>query len=215
MDPSIKKPVIELKNISKKYGNKVIFEGFNLSIFKQDMLCIMGASGSGKSTLLYIMGLLETIDSGKIYYYGNEIRYKDKVVNTILREKVGFLFQNHGLVDDRSVDYNLDLVKENSKTEHWDKEKSDVIKMLGLDNSIKKEKCYKLSGGEQQRVAMARLILKDSAIILADEPTGSLDEKNRDVILETLDILNKRGRTIIIVTHDRIVASACSRRINI
>ena len=215
MDPSIKKPVIELKNISKKYGNKVIFEGFDLSIFKQDMLCIMGASGSGKSTLLYIMGLLETIDSGKIYYYGNEIRYTDKVVNTILREKVGFLFQNHGLVDDRSVDYNLDLVKENSKTEHWDKEKSDVIKMLGLDNSIKKEKCYKLSGGEQQRVAMARLILKDSAIILADEPTGSLDEKNRDVILETLDILNKRGRTIIIVTHDRIVASACSRRINI
>lgn len=215
MDPSIKKPVIELKNISKKYGNKVIFEGFDLSIFKQDMLCIMGVSGSGKSTLLYIMGLLETIDSGKIYYYGNEIRYTDKVVNTILREKVGFLFQNHGLVDDRSVDYNLDLVKENSKTEHWDKEKSDVIKMLGLDNSIKKEKCYKLSGGEQQRVAMARLILKDSAIILADEPTGSLDEKNRDVILETLDILNKRGRTIIIVTHDRIVASACSRRINI
>lgn len=215
MDPSIKKPVIELKNISKKYGNKVIFEGFDLSIFKQDMLCIVGVSGSGKSTLLYIMGLLETIDSGKIYYYGNEIRYTDKVVNTILREKVGFLFQNHGLVDDRSVDYNLDLVKENSKTEHWDKEKSDVIKMLGLDNSIKKEKCYKLSGGEQQRVAMARLILKDSAIILADEPTGSLDEKNRDVILETLDILNKRGRTIIIVTHDRIVASACSRRINI
>ncbi len=215
MDPSIKKPVIELKNISKKYGNKVIFEGFDLSIFKQDMLCIMGVSGSGKSTLLYIMGLLETIDSGKIYYYGNEIRYTDKVVNTILREKVGFLFQNHGLVDDRSVDYNLDLVKENSKTEHWDKEKSDVIKMLGLDNSIKKEKCYKLSGGEQQRVAMARLILKDSAIILADEPTGSLDEKNRDVILETLDILNKRGRTIVIVTHDPIVASACSRRINI
>ena len=172
MDPSIKKPVIELKNISKKYGNKVIFEGFNLSIFKQDMLCIMGASGSGKSTLLYIMGLLETIDSGKIYYYGNEIRYKDK-------------------------------------------EKSDVIKMLGLDNSIKKEKCYKLSGGEQQRVAMARLILKDSAIILADEPTGSLDEKNRDVILETLDILNKRGRTIVIVTHDPIVASACSKKINI
>ena len=215
MDPSIKKPVIELKNISKKYGNKVIFEGFDLSIFKQDMLCIMGVSGSGKSTLLYIMGLLETIDSGKIYYYGNEIRYTDKVVNTILREKVGFLFQNHGLVDDRSVDYNLDLVKENSKTEHWDKEKSDVIKMLGLDNSIKKEKCYKLSGGEQQRVAMARLILKDSAIILADEPTGSLDEKNRDVILETLDILNKRGRTIVIVTHDPIVASACSKKINI
>ena len=215
MDPSIKKPVIELKNISNKYGNKVVFKGFNLSIFEQDMLCIMGASGSGKSTLLYIMGLLETIDSGKIYYYDNEIKYTDKIVNKILREKVGFLFQNHGLVDDRSVDYNLDLVKENSKTKHWDKEKSNVIEMLGLDNSIKKEKCYKLSGGEQQRVAMARLILKDSDIILADEPTGSLDENNRDIILETLGILNKRGRTIVIVTHDPIVASACSKKINI
>lgn len=215
MDSSIKKPVIELKNISKKYGNKVVFKGFNLSIFEQDMLCIMGASGSGKSTLLYIMGLLETIDSGKIYYYDNEIKYTDKIVNKILREKVGFLFQNHGLVDDRSVDYNLDLVKENSKTKHWDKEKSNVIEMLGLDNSIKKEKCYKLSGGEQQRVAMARLILKDSDIILADEPTGSLDENNRDIILETLGILNKRGRTIVIVTHDPIVASACSKKINI
>jgi len=167
--------------------------------------------------LLYMMGLLETPDSGVI----NLFQYKDikpnsKIAKTILRNKIGFLFQNFALIDDKTVDYNLDIAHINSKLSKskWHQRKQDVLEELHLDVSLN-EKIYKLSGGEQQRVALARILLKDCDLILADEPTGSLDVQNRDAMIDILRKLNKEGKTIVIVSHDPYIANACNRIINL
>ena len=207
----------QLINVSKSYGKKSVIKNFNLSIEDNELVCITGKSGAGKSTLLYMMGLLETPDSGVI----NLFQYKDikpnsKIAKTILRNKIGFLFQNFALIDDKTVDYNLDIAHINSKLSKskWHQRKQDVLEELHLDVSLN-EKIYKLSGGEQQRVALARILLKDCDLILADEPTGSLDVQNRDAMIDILRKLNKEGKTIVIVSHDPYIANACNRIINL
>ena len=170
-----------------------------------------------KSTLLNIIGLLEEFDDGELIIDGESSPYPNSSgANKILREKISYLFQNFALVDEETVEYNLKLGCKYVKGSKKEKELSisETLKHVGL-NGYEKRKIYELSGGEQQRVAMARIMLKPSKIILADEPTGSLDEKNRDVVLDLLKTLNKEGKTIVLVTHDRYVASQCHRIINI
>lgn len=189
--------MIEGKSITKRFGNLVIFDGLDFIINKGDFVCFSGPSGCGKTTLLNIIGLLEPIDSGKLLINGKEyITNKQKL--EYYRSEVGFLFQNFALIENKTVKQNLEIISKKYRTEC---NITEVLKKVGLEEKID-SKIYTLSGGEQQRIALARLFLKKSNIILADEPTGSLDSKNAEIVMSLLFNLNKMGKTIILVTHD-------------
>ena len=207
--------VIELKNINKNYGNKYLFKNLNFSIKKGEMIAITGASGSGKSTLLNIIGLIDKPDSGEVLICGNKNPYdKEKIKLNLFRNNIGYLFQNYALVDNYTVSKNLDIALEYVKGKDKKKLKEEALDKVGLLDKLN-NKVFELSGGEQQRVALARLILKENDIILADEPTGSLDEDNKAIILRLLKELNNEGKTVVVVTHDKVVADMCDREINI
>lgn len=207
--------IIELKNINKNYGNKYLFKNLNFSIKKGEMIAITGASGSGKSTLLNIIGLIDKPNSGEVSICGNKNPYdKEKIKLNLFRNNIGYLFQNYALVDNYTVSKNLDIALEYVKGKDKKKLKEEALDKVGLLDKLN-NKVFELSGGEQQRVALARLILKENDIILADEPTGSLDEDNKAIILRLLKELNNEGKTVVVVTHDKVVANMCDREINI
>lgn len=206
--------VISLKNICKSFGNKVIFDNFNLNVEEGEFLCITGVSGKGKTTLLNIIGLLEKPDSGSINIMGYdnpEIDSKSGI--KLLRSNISYLFQNYGLVDNETVEYNLKIATRFLKLSKNDEKKKieEALNTVGL-SGYEKNKIFQLSGGEQQRVAMARILIKPTSIVLADEPTGSLDSDNRDLIMELLTKVNEQGKTVIIVTHDKEVVK-CAKRV--
>lgn len=204
--------IIELKEITKAHGSKVVLDKFSLKINEGDMIAIMGASGKGKTTILNILGLIEKYDSGDYLLDGeNNIKINSTKTTKILREKISYLFQNFALIEDETVYYNLNLALKYVKTNKVEKALmiKEALEKVGLPN-IEKSKIYELSGGEQQRIALARIILKPCKIILADEPTGSLDEENAKLVVNLLKDLNNNGKTIIIVTHDDAVAKECN-----
>lgn len=196
--------IVSLKNINKKFDNKVIFKDFNLEVDEGEFLCVTGVSGAGKSTLLNIIGMLEKPDSGTLEINGvTNPRFNSAKGIGLLRNTISYLFQNYGLIEEETVIYNLKVA---THYLHYSKEKrnkkiAEALEKVGL-MGYEKKKVYQLSGGEQQRVAMAKILLKPSKLVLADEPTGSLDGANRDEILGLLQEMNKSGRTIIVVTHD-------------
>lgn len=194
-----------IKDMYKKYGNKVIFEEFNLEISEGEFVVITGASGSGKTTLLNIIGLLDTMDSGKLeLLHISDPSIDEKSGRLLLRTKISYIFQNFALVDSKSVMYNLmiplNIIPKISRAEKKRKI-AQVLEEVGL-TGYEHKKVYELSGGEQQRVSFAMAILKNPDLILADEPTGSLDIQNRDSIMKLFKKLHKQGKTVIIVTHD-------------
>lgn len=209
--------IIELKNITKNYGNKKVLNKFSLKINEGEMIAITGASGKGKTTILNIIGLLEKIDDGQLIIDGDSnIKVNSTKATKILRYKISYLFQNFALVDNETVLYNLNLalkyvrIKKNKKLELI----SNVLNDVGLPG-IEKSKIFELSGGQQQRVAIARIMLKPCKIVLADEPTGSLDDENSNNILKLLKLLKSKGKTIVIVTHNKYIANQCDRAIQI
>lgn len=210
--------VLRISGLNKKYGDRVIFHDFNISVCSGEMLCVSGPSGSGKSTLLNIIGMFELSDSGEIYLFGEKIPKADsKEGKNLLKNRLFYLFQNFALVTDASVDYNLEIPLLESRIPKKEKlmMKKNALKEVGLDYLSLKEKIYHLSGGEQQRVALARGYIKKFDLLLADEPTGSLDEKNRDAIISILDRFHDAGKTIIIVSHDPTIMEHCKRHIRI
>ena len=207
--------IIELKNINKSYSNKYLFKNLDFSIKKGEMVAITGPSGVGKSTLLNIIGLIDKPDSGEVVICSNKNPFdKEKVKLKLFRDNIGYLFQNYALVDNYTGSKNLDIALEYVKNKNKKRLKEEALEKVGLLDKLN-NKIFELSGGEQQRVALARLMLKEKDIILADEPTGSLDEDNRDIILKLLKQLNDEGKTIVLVTHDKTVANMCNREINI
>lgn len=205
--------VIKIKNIKKSFDNKIIFYNFSENIFKNEIVAIVGKSGSGKTTLLNMIGGLEKIESGEIYINNLRVIGKNKI--ELYRNQVSFLFQNFALVDEWTVEKNLKIALTFKKREKGSSEILKVLKMIGLEDKLK-EKIYKLSGGEQQRVALARIYLQDNPVILADEPTASLDKENRDLVFSLLRRLQKeKGKTIVIVTHDQELANFCDRVIEL
>lgn len=209
--------ICKLKDISKSYGANVIFDRFNLEIHAGEMVCIKGASGSGKSTLLNLIGMFDVPDSGTIELFGKASpKMNSKEGRFLMREKIFYCFQNFALVDNESIRYNLNIPLMNRHLSK--KEKELYIKMalqkVGLDKDPN-EKIYCLSGGEQQRVAIARAFLKNYDLVLADEPTGSLDANNRDIIMNILSDFHESGKTIVIVSHDQAVIDRCNRVIQI
>lgn len=191
------KALIEVTNISKSFDGKELFENFNLSINEGEFVVITGESGCGKTTLLNMIGGLEPVTSGNLIVDGINIT-DVKNLKKYYRDIVGFVFQNFALVEQKTVKENLEMVHPKGKTNITLEE---VLKSVGLEDSLS-QKVYSLSGGEQQRIALARLRLKNCKIILADEPTGSLDKKNGDIVMEVLHRLNQEGKTVIMVTHD-------------
>ncbi|EJL45403.1 putative bacteriocin export ABC transporter, lactococcin group [Brevibacillus sp. CF112] len=211
------KTVCELVDVSKRYQDHTVLEQINLKVYEGDMLAITGKSGSGKTTVLNIMGLLEDPSSGTVKLFDKQRpRIGSAQANKLLRTRIAYLFQNFALIDDATVDYNLEvpLLYSGKTRAEKQKLKKEALEKVGLDISLK-QKTYGLSGGEQQRVAIARILLKPCDLILADEPTGSLDVDNRNEIVKLLKELNHKGKTIIIVTHDEYVAGECSRMITL
>lgn len=190
-----------IENLCKSFGNKVLFDNYSIEIADGEFVIFAGNSGCGKTTLLNMIGGLEAPDKGTIMVDGIDIsRSKNK--RNYFTYKVGFLFQNFALLENKTVRQNLELIQKKARTEHMI---SEVLKTVGLADK-ENTKVYKLSGGEQQRVALARLMLKKCDIILADEPTGSLDAQNADAVMSILHRLNGQGKTIIVVTHsDKII----------
>lgn len=189
--------MIEIRNLYKAFGEHIIFNNFSLSIETGELVVLCGESGSGKTTLLNIIGALEKYDKGEVIIDGIDLN-NQKNHKTYFSDKVGFLFQNFVLIEDKTVRKNLELIRKSNSSGVSIQE---ALKYVGLADKID-SRVYTLSGGEQQRVALARLIIKKCDIILADEPTGSLDKKNAERVLSILEELNTNGKTVILVTHD-------------
>ncbi len=201
--------MIKINNLCKKYGEHIIFNDLTVSIPDGELVAITGKSGCGKTTLLNMIGAIEPFDSGSIYV--NEYNLSDKKCHLeYYRKETGFLFQNFGLIDNKTVKENLEIIKPKYRNDISIEYALDRMGLLAKMN----EKVYKLSGGEQQRIAIARLLLKKSNIILADEPTGSLDRQNGDEVFNILkEISCSMNETVIIVTHDIRLADKCNRKI--
>lgn len=194
--------VISIQGLEKNFGKKTVFSGFSLEIPEGSFTVISGASGSGKSTLLNIIGLLEKKDKGEMVHFGqkNIKPFSTKATN-LLKDKIGYLFQNYALVDNATVEYNLKLAMEGHDTSKENNRVKEVLEAVGLAG-FEKKKVYQCSGGEQQRVAIARLMLKPCELILADEPTGSLDHENKMKVVDLLKGFQRAGKTVVLVTHD-------------
>ncbi len=209
--------MIELQEVSKKFGKHQIFDKYSLTISAQKITAILGRSGAGKSTLLNLIGLIEAADSGSIYIAGQKApKINSKAALLMRRNIISFLFQNFALIEDESIERNLNisLVYEKLTGKEKRRRMREVLNQVGISHHLN-EKVYALSGGEKQRVALARALLKRSKIILADEPTGSLDGQNRELILSLLRQEVEKGKTVIIVTHDPAVVAACDAFIEI
>lgn len=209
--------IIKLREITKHYGEQTVLNNINLDIEKGSMTAIVGESGSGKTTLLNIIGLLEKPDGGKLFIENEVVRDRNLGQKTrFLRTKINYLFQNFALIDNESVDYNLDIGLKYvaGSKEEKEKLKREILVGVGL-GGFSKKKVFQLSGGEQQRVSIARALLKPCEVILADEPTGSLDEKNAHIVMGFLQRLKNVGKTVLIVTHNPEVAKECDHIIRI
>ena len=208
---------IEAKGIHKTFG-KVdaavhALRGASLSVDKGEMVAVMGKSGSGKSTLLNILGGLMTMDEGELYVDGKKVDFrKKKYLLNYRRREVGFVVQYFALIDDMNVYRNVSLPLRYQGIPRA-KIKQRTTKMLQHLGIEEKAKAYpgELSGGQQQRAAIARALVKNARIILADEPTGALDEGTGDDVMKLFQRLKKKDRAIIIVTHDNKVAEYCDR----
>ncbi|WP_159640322.1 ABC transporter ATP-binding protein [Erysipelothrix anatis] len=206
---------IQAENIVKKYGQRVVLNNFNILIESGEFMALMGESGCGKTTLVNILGLIDSEFEGVVKYDGKIIsRSSDK--RQILKNDISFIFQNYGLIDNKTVEYNLSLllnVKKMSKVERQEAINLALSKVGLID--ILDKKVYELSGGEQQRVALSKVFLKKPKLIIADEPTASLDSENEKEVMQYFNEINQEGCTIVVVTHSATVASYAKRTVKI
>ena len=190
---------IEIVNVTKKYGSKEIFTDLNLTFEAGKSYALIGGSGSGKSTLLNIIGRLEKIDSGNVLVDKQDI-WKTKE-RTYFKNTIGYVFQNYSLIENKTVYDNLKLLNKDKKII------SEILEKVGLSTDYLKHKIYELSGGQAQRVAIARMLMKPRKIILADEPTGALDSEIGNEIINLLLSEAAKNNYVIIATHDPAVYS--------
>ena len=212
-----KNEIVSLSNIQKKIQDKPIFSIHAFTVSKGDFVTIKGVSGSGKTTLLNILGMNDTVSSGEYLFEGvetAELKAKEKL--KIKRNKISFLFQDFGLVEEETINYNLEIGLKYSKLSRKEKvkQKKEALNAVNLNKKLSTT-ISSLSGGEKQRVALARIILKPSILILADEPTGSLDSLNRDIVTDILFQQSIDGKAVIIVTHDEELAKKGNKSIEL
>ena len=207
--------LLEMNHVKKSFDGNGVLKDISLTVKKGEVVSIIGPSGGGKSTFLRCLNLLETPDSGSVTLCGaRNPSFSSRAAVHLRRHKLSYLFQNYGLVDTDTVEANMKLATRFGKAKgKAEKERiADALAQVGL-SGYERRKVYTLSGGEQQRVALAKIIAKSPDIILADEPTGSLDERNRSYVMDILKELNRQGKTIVIVTHDPYVSDCATRHI--
>lgn len=214
--------MIEVKNLCKTYINGDMETqaicGLTFKIERGEFVAIIGPSGSGKSTLMHILGALDTPTSGQYFLDGKEIsKLNDDELSDLRRNKIGFVFQSFNLLPRTTVLRNVMLPLLFSDISQKDREQRarEALKYAGLEENKFQNLSNQLSGGQIQRVAIARSLINNPSIILADEPTGNLDTKTSRVVMETFKELNKNGHTIIIITHEKEIAEFTDRIISI
>lgn len=210
--------MIELQGITKSFGSLQVLKGIDLTIEKGEIVSIVGPSGAGKTTLLQIMGTLDKADTGTVTLNGTEIgRLKEKELSAFRNKQIGFVFQFHQLLPEFTALENVmipALIAGTSSSEATQKAK-ETLDFLGLSERAA-HKPAELSGGEKQRVAVARALINNPAVILADEPSGSLDTRNKEELHQLFfDLRDKLGQTFVIVTHDENLAHLTDRTIHI
>ena len=219
--------ILTAKQIFKSYqmgqDRLEVLKGLDLSVNQGEFLAIIGASGCGKSTLLHILGALDKCDKGTVEYQLKDLKkFSSKQLNHFRNSQVGFVFQFYHLLDELSVLENVLLpAMAKVNTLHWLKTRFEakkrakmLLSMMDLTDKIK-SRPYQLSGGQRQRVAIARALMNDPDLLLADEPTGNLDWRTGNGILEVLQNLNRSGQTIVMVTHDERIAAMAHRTIRL
>lgn len=209
--------LIELIDIRKYYDSKryrvVALDGVDLKIDKGELLAIMGKSGCGKSTLLHILGGLIGASDGTYMYQGERVSFKDKrKLGEFRRNNVGFIVQDFALIKEKTIYDNVELPLNTRNLPKFKRREmvTGMLEKIGLEEKIWRYP-YELSGGEQQRVAIARALIHNPKLILADEPTGSLDDENQTMILNMLKEVARKGTTVVIATHDIAIARECNR----
>ncbi len=213
--------LIEVRNVTKLYvmGSEELYalKGVSVNIAKNEYVAIMGPSGSGKSTLMNILGCLDTPTSGEYFLNGKNVsEMDDDELAEIRNKEIGFVFQTFNLLPRSNALHNVELplvYKGMSKSDRLERAEQALVD-VGLQDRMK-HKPNELSGGQRQRVAIARALVNDPSIILADEPTGNLDSKTGQEIMELLETLNIHGNTIIIVTHEEDIAQHARRIVKI
>jgi len=207
--------LIQLEHVSKRFGEKIIFKDLSMKLEEKKMYAIVGKSGSGKTTLINMIGGIEHVTDGSLRVFGQTPKnMRSSAIRKLLKYKISFLFQNYALSDNDTVKYNLEMALTYSGQKNKKEAMAKALETVGLWG-FEQKKVYTLSGGEQQRVALARLILKPTELILADEPTGNLDKKNRDMVFRILQDFKEQGKTILIATHDMDLAKQCDAIIEI
>jgi lipoprotein-releasing system ATP-binding protein len=207
------KPLIKLSGIKKTVGSEQILKGIDLEIYEGEFVSIIGASGSGKSSLLYILGLLDKPTEGEVFFEGEKIDYSnDKRLSYLRNSKIGFVFQFHYLVQELSLLDNVILpaIKKGVPIKEARERAMVLLERLGLKGK-ENRKPYEISGGEMQRTAIARALINQPKVLLADEPTGNLDSTNTQRVMDIFKEINKSQTTIVMVTHEIDLARQTKR----
>ena len=209
---------ISVQSVSKQFGSREIFKDLSFDIEENEFVALVGPSGSGKSTILNMIGLLDTVDSGKILINGKVLpKVNSQSAAHYRRNVINYLFQSNALISTSSVKDNLMLAMTFSNFSRQEKEQriKETLEFVGLQNRLN-SKINELSGGEQQRIAIVRAILKPGDIVLADEPTGSLDPEMSQKAFDLIRTLRDQfGKTILVVTHNMEQARQCDRIISL
>ena len=209
--------MIKIENIKKRVGTLQVLKGINLTVNDGEIISIAGPSGAGKTTLLQIIGTLDKPDEGNVCYNGTDVfSLKEKELSQFRNRNIGFIFQFHQLLPEFTALENVCIPAMIAKTDkrEYMKRAKELLDFLGLKDRME-HKPSELSGGEKQRVAVARALINRPAVILADEPSGSLDTKNKEELHKVFFNLRKEtGQTFIIVTHDEQLASTTDRTIH-
>jgi lipoprotein-releasing system ATP-binding protein len=207
------KPLIKLSGIKKTVGSEQILKGIDLEVYEGEFVSIIGASGSGKSSLLYILGLLDKPTEGEVFFEDEKIDYsKDKRLSYLRNSKLGFVFQFHYLVQELSLLDNVILpaIKKGVPIKEVRERAMALLERLGLKGK-ENRKPYEISGGEMQRTAIARALINQPRVLLADEPTGNLDSTNTQRVMDIFKEINKSQTTIVMVTHEIDLARQTKR----
>lgn len=218
--------LLSTENLSKKYGRGeaqiVALDRVSISVEKGEFVSVMGASGSGKSTLLNLLGGLDDPTEGRVLYYNTDLEQmenifdrNDEMLSEFRLRTVGFIFQSYNLVPELTVRENILLPRAIAMEEQEDDRMAEIVERLGLSDRLDYLPCQ-LSGGQQQRAAIARALINQPELLLCDEPTGNLDSKSGENVMELLKMLNSEYKiTIIMITHDPLLAGQTTRTIRI
>ena len=209
--------MIEIQGVTKSFGELEVLKGIDLTIYKGEVVSIVGPSGAGKTTLLQIMGTLDKADSGSVTIHGIEVnRLKEKELSAFRNKQIGFVFQFHQLLPEFTALENVMLPALIAGMKHGEsmRKAKGILDLLGLADRAE-HKPSELSGGEKQRVAVARALMNNPSVIFADEPSGSLDSHNKEELHSLFfDLRDKLGQTFVIVTHDEGLAQLTDRTIH-